>query len=125
MVSFKQSIVRFFKGYFDIAGRSTRAEYWWVVLAFSPFYIFDLFSPFVPSLYTIILLLVTAVPLTSLIVRRCNDVGPPMWLGFILLSSIFGGWFMFGITGNGNILILATVGSIALFIISVLPSRKA
>ena len=92
-VSFGEAVKLFFSNYTNFTGRSTRSEYWWVML-FNIIVSFALliFSA-VPVLYTVltaIYSLATFVPGLSLFVRRLHDIGkswPWLFMGFIPLAG--------------------------------------
>lgn len=109
----------YFRKYADFTGRATRSEYWWVALWMFVIYVplmlvlafnmppsdYDAAGPLlVPVGFLIMLVyLATIVPNISLLVRRLHDVN-------------FAGWFAF-------LGLIPTVGGIAIFVFSVLPSN--
>lgn len=88
----------FFSNYVNFKGRSTRSEYWWVILAsFILGFVLGIFNAISiganggePStLFTIVFLLIELailVPSLSLCIRRLHDVGKSGW--FLLLAFV-------------------------------------
>lgn len=90
----------FFSNYVNFKGRSTRSEYWWVILAsFILGFVLGIFNvitmdkttvPPTPSTaYYIILAIIclaTLVPSLSLCIRRLHDVGKSGW--FLLIAFV-------------------------------------
>lgn len=67
----------------NYTGRSTRAEFWWLMLLLVPYYIVAAgFSMAIPGVLPLWLLL-PALPVVPLIARRYRDVGMPASLGII------------------------------------------
>lgn len=83
-VSFGEAIKLFFKNYTNFSGRSSRSEYWWVML----------FNMIISAIFTIITIpvltglwsLVTLIPGLALAIRRLHDVGKSGW--FLLIGLI-------------------------------------
>lgn len=68
----KNAVKLYFKQYFVFKGKSTRAEYWWVILFnFIITFILTLFLPILNDFYALLIL----IPSLSLLVRRYQDVG--------------------------------------------------
>lgn len=115
MVDFPTSLANFiFKG-FNFFGRSTRAEYWWILPALwvliLGFFVFDVMTVWgqlqdriKPSLNPLrydsaLLFLITLIPRYALTVRRLNDVGrSPKWALLPFKSTILTFWLVVGLT---------------------------
>lgn len=152
-VTFPEAIKRFFANYANFKGRSTRAEYWWVILfTFLVSWFLAFFGTF-GSILNWIFSLAILVPMLALTTRRFHDVGLSGWLvvAFFIIFIIAGGWYMSGmwpvyqniLFNGGNVdfaavsqmgaelgkkiflpsLILFFMG-IAMIVICVLPSGK-
>ena len=138
MVSFTEAIRLFFQRYTDFRGRSTRAEYWWVQLAFILFFGLiaillaatgglDAFTDldaieagtvtpeFSGAALAIIALaglavLALIVPAIALTVRRFHDAG-------------LSGWIYLGLVVAGFIPYVGVLASLASLVITILPSK--
>ena len=89
-----EAVKKFFRNYANFNGRSTRADYWWVVLAsflcgFVIGFVFGLMgesgvklATTVSSLFSLAIL----VPSLAITVRRLHDINKSGW--FILISLI-------------------------------------
>ena len=150
-VSFIQAIKDFFIGYVDFKGRSTRAGYWWTVLALSISgfvltfavlgKVFGIISRLSSSYYSIeddiayafadsmgliigilIFCLAIVLPSVALAVRRYRDAGLRGRGTLVFYIINFASTF-FDISGTSSFLTLITTAiSIFLFVLSVLPS---
>ena len=91
------SYKRFWKNYANFNGRSTRADYWWVMLAnFLIGFVLGLISGLIPdlagalsavsSLYSLAIL----VPGIALVVRRLHDINKSGWNYFFCLIPLAG-----------------------------------
>ncbi len=114
MVDFPTSLANFiFKG-FNFFGRSTRAEYWWILpilwVAIFGFFVFDVMTVWgqlqeriKPSLNPLrydsaLLFLITLIPRSALTVRRLNDVGrSPKWALLPLKSTVLTVFLVIGL----------------------------
>lgn len=76
MVSFGEAIGLFFSRYATFTGRSTRAEYWWIVL-------FNMLVStglgYISGTLTGIYDLIVFVPMLALACRRLHDIGKSGW----------------------------------------------
>lgn len=93
-VNIVDAVKLFFSNYVNFRGRSTRSEYWWVMVA-SIFIsiIIAIINGIIavatdePSvLFTTIVCLALLLPIISLCIRRLHDVGKSGW--FILLALL-------------------------------------
>ncbi|MGH1648644.1 DUF805 domain-containing protein [Enterococcus gilvus] len=111
-VSFSQAVKDFFKGYADFRGRSTRAGYWWAVLAIAILYVvlaiitivsssnreyyespINGFMLFLIGIFSLVILL----PSWALAVRRLRDVGlksKTILVLYIVYCAVYGTWMM-------------------------------
>lgn len=91
-VSFGEAIALFFKNYFNFNGRSTRSEYWWIVLFI---FLVNLVLGFLGGImginddrgnnvFSSLFTLACFVPNLSLTVRRLHDIGKS-WLYFLFV----------------------------------------
>ncbi|MCI1986588.1 MAG: DUF805 domain-containing protein [Lactobacillus sp.] len=127
-----EALIGGIKNTFNYTGRSTRAEFWWLVLFSVGYGVFTLIMGiFVHELMNVLNLLLDIVWL-SLITRRYRDVGAPAYLGTVqmgfsvLLSLvlsfgmnpalIYNGFFFASIMLNG-------FNGIAMFVVTLLPSK--
>jgi uncharacterized membrane protein YhaH (DUF805 family) len=104
-----EAVKVFFRNYTNFEGRSTRADYWWVMLAS---FIFGFCLGFVAGLLKIdpktmmiveaVIALAMLIPSLALSVRRLHDINKSGW--FLLIAFI------------------PAVGGIILFIFTLLPS---
>ncbi len=95
----------FFKNYFNFTGRSTRSEYWWVVLFnFVLVLVFSAMmedSPMVGTFYGIYLF-GSIIPGLSLLIRRFHDTGRSWAAIFLWLIPIVGSIIVFVILCSGS-----------------------
>lgn len=142
-VSFVQAVKDFFNGYIDFKGKSTRAGYWWMILAVwlvELLFAFGLLSAleFIPtsvsqlpaalaSIFMTLLVVVwfvCLIPLVSLFVRRMRDVGLTSQ-GMVILIMVYlaADWTLFA--HRSALLTFVTIflllGS---FILTLLPSNQ-
>ena len=99
-VNIVDAVKLFFSNYVNFKGRSTRSEYWWVILAsFILGFVLGIFGGIMtaakggePStLFTVLFWLVEIallVPSLSLCIRRLHDVGKTGWLLLLALVPI-------------------------------------
>lgn len=110
-VSFGQAVKDFFRGYVDFSGRSTRAGYWWTVLAVAiveailavglciSIGMISSSSSNVPSAFTsffmmalLVVWLIVLIPTISLTVRRMRDAGlstSGIIVGFMIYAAAY------------------------------------
>lgn len=89
-VTFIEAIKLFYNRYTDFNGRSTRAEYWYVVLYLLIVgVILGLFGKFGMWL-TYIFALVNLVPNIAIAIRRMHDIGKSGWWILISLIPVIG-----------------------------------
>lgn len=127
MVSFPDAVKMFFSRYVDFQGRSTRAEYWWVVLfnliVFAVlgglgvvlggnFETGDM-NPIGMVLFGILGLyyLAIIIPNIALFVRRLHDINQT-------------GWIFLGLIVASFIPLIGLVASIAMIVIACIPGTK-
>lgn len=152
-VTFPEAIKSFFANYANFKGRSTRAEYWWVVLfTLLVSWVLAFFGTF-GSILSWIFSVAIIIPMLALTTRRFHDVGLSGWLVvvFFVVGIIAGGWYMNGMWpvyqnilsngGNVDMAAIAPMGvelgkaivvpsiicfllGIAMIVICVLPSGK-
>ena len=100
-VDIKEAIQLFFKNYTNFNGRSTRSEFWWVMLAcFILGFVFGLLGA-VSSIFTVLMVIVELaiiVPNLALEIRRMHDIGKSGWYILVALGPLVGGlivlyWF--------------------------------
>ena len=107
-VSFGQAVKDFCKGYFDFSGTTTRAGYWWVILAIAIVYlILGILTSFTmspgyygeptPNLFMVLLVILFSlaliVPALALSVRRFRDTGlksKTILVVYILYYALYG-----------------------------------
>lgn len=96
-VSFTQSIVLFYKNYFNFKGRSSRGAYWWWVLAsfIIGFVIgfFEALSGFYDyengyGVFSSIFNSINLIPGLALSVRRLHDIGKSGWWNLLIFTLI-------------------------------------
>ena len=129
MVSFTEAVKLFFRRYADFEGRSTRAEYWWVLLftwlvyavlgGIGLFFSADMFgygeiSPISWVFFGILIVFIfgTFIHNIALIVRRFHDLNQTGWLYlvFVIVGFFIGAfaslimmiWFCFPGTKGHN-----------------------
>ncbi len=87
-VDFISAIKLFFANYINFKGRSTRAEYWWVVLF--TFIVSSIFSVANLVLANLVFTLAIIVPNLALTFRRFHDAGRSGWwyIGLSIASFI-------------------------------------
>ena len=93
MVSFTTAIKNFYLKAFKFKGRATRAEFWWVELYYTLVlallvYISTLNDSFIVLLS--IFILINAIPMLSLQVRRFHDIGYSAWSLLIYMIPYVG-----------------------------------
>ncbi len=77
MVGLFQSIANFWRGYFDVMGRSTRAEFWFGLLfVFVTNWFFALVAH---GTISAIVSAILFIPLMALTIRRFRDAGVSVW----------------------------------------------
>ena len=107
MVSFTTAIKNFYLKAFKFKGRATRAEFWWVEL----YYVLTLFTLIFisarisESLLALVatFILINAIPMISLQVRRFHDIGYSAWSLLIYMIPYIGGLcclFLFAYPGD-------------------------
>lgn len=103
-----QAIQRFFKRWNMFSGRSSRSEFWWVYLALFLTNMVLNFIPFLGAVVSLILALVTFIPLIALTIRRYHDTNKSGWWMLVpvigqsaFMASVF--LLVFGfIAGTGD-----------------------
>lgn len=88
-VSFGEAIKLYFVNYVNFTGRSTRSEYWWVVLFNILVSIVLAFIPYVG--YVISLAFI--IPSLSLSIRRLHDIGKS-WVWYLMICIPFFGFII-------------------------------
>ncbi|MDR0319425.1 MAG: DUF805 domain-containing protein [Rickettsiales bacterium] len=89
-VGFMDALGNFFNGYFDWRGVSTRAEYWWMVLA--AYIGLSIFTGSIVGLMFVgLFLLAITIPFIMLTIRRMHDIGKS-------------GWHFYGVEIGGSLL---------------------
>ncbi len=91
-VGMGEALPKFFQGYIDFQGRSNRGEFWWAMLAV-----------FLVSVVTVIIDMVTGVPVLNLIwtlatlvpgiaiaIRRLHDTGKTGWWYLLMFVPVIG-----------------------------------
>lgn len=112
-VDFVTAIKMFFANYANFKGRSTRAEYWWVVLSlFIVCMVLTWLGSFGAILSTIFGL-ATLIPSLAIATRRLHDINLSGWVlvGFyvvqfalaVWMGAGFGGQFMSILTGDASV----------------------
>jgi len=93
---------KFFRNYTNFSGRSTRSDYWWVVLAnfligFVIGFVFGFIGGLtgtdvtkLTNIVTTIYELVIIVPAIALVIRRLHDINKSGWYYFMILIPIIG-----------------------------------
>jgi len=84
---------KYWLNYFNFSGRSTRSDYWYVVLInFVIFQVFSLIDSFIPQLkfLSTIYFLATFIPDITLVVRRYHDINKSGWSYLKLLIPFVG-----------------------------------
>lgn len=91
------SYKRFWKNYANFKGRSTRADYWWVVLAnFLIGFVLGFIAGLIPDLagvtgiITTLYSLASIIPTLALIVRRMHDINRSGWAYLFCLIPLVG-----------------------------------
>lgn len=95
MVSFTTAIKNFYLKAFKFKGRATRAEFWWVEL----YYTLTLFTLIFISArisesflaLVAVFILINAIPMLSLQVRRFHDIGYSAWSLLFYMIPYIGG----------------------------------
>lgn len=84
---------RFWKNYVNFNGRSTRSDYWFVILDnFIIGFVLGLLVAFVPKLAFLSTLysLVALIPGIALVIRRLHDINKSGWTYLMLLIPLVG-----------------------------------
>lgn len=126
MIGFSDAVKMFFRRYTDFAGRSSRAEYWWVML-FQIIMAIILFIPVIAALastegeFTTIavlacipialFVLAIIIPGIALVVRRLHDINQT-------------GWIYLGLVVLGMIPLIGSLASIAQFVLACIPGTQ-
>ena len=138
-ITMNTAVKKFFQGYVDFKGRATRAEYWWVVLAYiiavlGASVIGGILGALIPALARLWLMLcglaglVCIIPAIALFVRRIHDCGFSAWVYFgpllaiillNMLGGIIGSAMIFALTG-----LIGSVLGIWGLVLALLPSKK-
>ncbi len=101
-VGMKNAVKLFFKNYVNFSGRSTRSEYWYVILAWILFAFIGPFtvgfltkateSIFLAGLFSIVFIIICfgcIIPMWSLTVRRLHDIGKSgHWLWISIITGV-------------------------------------
>ncbi|MCQ2458895.1 MAG: DUF805 domain-containing protein [Ruminococcus sp.] len=144
-VGMKNAVKLFFKNYVNFSGRSTRSEYWYVILAWILFAFIGPFtvgfltksteSIFLAGLFSIVFIIICfgcIIPMWSLTVRRLHDIGKSghwLWISVITSAvasgatsyaqraSILNPYNSSGATGMAMILNLILIGVSIYFIV--------
>ncbi|UQS84877.1 DUF805 domain-containing protein [Apilactobacillus apisilvae] len=143
MVGFFEAYALFFKKYFQLHGKSTRSEYWWVfliniiirfIISIIIFTIYSaitgaddlLFSLFYVIIGLCIYQFLIFIPSINLIIRRYRDTGISAW--WFVLTNILPFLITVIITFENNFAsYLSPIVSLLLiadFVIKLLPSKK-
>lgn len=87
---------KFFRNYTNFSGRSTRSDYWWVVLAnFLIGFVIgfiggligaDKFVKIITSVYELAII----VPAIAIVIRRLHDINKSGWCYLLILIPIIG-----------------------------------
>ena len=80
----------YFQRYFDFSGRTTRANYWWVVLVNIIIGFVLGFLGSLGEIISIVYSLVTIIPGLAIVIRRLHDTNRSGWNLLWLLLPIFG-----------------------------------
>lgn len=132
-VSFKQAYLSYWKKTFVWRGRSTRAEYWWPVLAYFLInlciQVMSLFAglmwvnaAFCLSIMALLFAVANILPGLAVYVRRFHDRGKSAWFAFVPYFVVLGSCAFIWLatqTGLMTFLILAFVGMLAYFVMFV------
>lgn len=136
---FGNSLVSYFKNYFNFTGRSTRSEYWWMKIwevlynilisglavgkiietgagITTPFSLFGTMSIFT------IITIVVMFPMVTLTVRRMNDAGFPLWFNLIVVLVFYVLESYSQSIGNTVWSLVGLVLGLIIFIVSLLGS---
>ena len=128
------AIKRFWTGYFDFMGRSTRSEFWFG--AIFAMIINMLFTALVGGIITTIVAAILFIPLMALTVRRFRDAGISVWWYLIpallvyLVPIIRGAaWYrMLALEYVSSGMVMYSfffmVFGVFIFVVGCLPSRK-
>ena len=89
---------RFLKNYANFSGRSTRSDYWYVILAnFLIGFVIGFIGGLIPDLAGVTALisglysLAIIIPGIAIVVRRLHDINKSGWFYFIALVPLVGG----------------------------------
>ena len=104
---------RFLKNYANFSGRSTRSDYWYVILAnFLIGFVIGFIGGLIPDLAGVTALisglysLAIIIPGIAIVVRRLHDINKSGWFYFIALVPLVGGIillvFLFTASVNEN-----------------------
>lgn len=109
-VNLIEAVKQFYCKYATFTGRATRAEYWWVTLAFFIFSVVMSFLGRTGEWITNIVSLASIIPMFALIVRRLHDVNLSGWwlLGYYIASIAVWVWFFVILFAHINISAVAT-----------------
>lgn len=87
-----------YRRYFDFAGRSNRAEYWWFFAFIFGASIFGLVLGLIGAIAVLALSLFSVIPSWAVFVRRLHDTGRSGWwwfVGFVpFVGSLLLLWFL-------------------------------
>ena len=134
MVGPLTAVKKFFTGYFNFVGRSTRAEFWFGYLF--AFLVNWCFAYFVGGTTSLVVSAILFIPIMALTVRRFRDAGISVWLYIIpilityLVPIIRGSaWYAmvaFGYMSSGMALyaLFFIVDTIFNIVVACLPTKK-
>ncbi|HRR75866.1 MAG TPA: DUF805 domain-containing protein [Ruminococcus sp.] len=92
-VDIKEAVQLFFKNYTNFNGRSTRSEFWWVMLAsFIVGFVLGILSALTPifTVIAVIFCIAIIVPSIAVEIRRLHDTGKSGWFILICLVPMVG-----------------------------------
>ena len=82
IINFQKAVLLAFQKYFQVSGRSRRAEFWWFILFYQIFALVTIIlsaSPFTVSFIAPIGCLVLGIPSITITTRRLHDIGLSGW----------------------------------------------